>query len=51
MRPLAAPVGATSAMLLVATSAAVPATIADHPVFTGQALRMFRIFMSRGRQQ
>ncbi|OLT13674.1 hypothetical protein BJF79_20015 [Actinomadura sp. CNU-125] len=33
------PVGAASAMLLVGTSTAVSATIADYPVFTGQALR------------
>ncbi|MET7460164.1 DMT family transporter [Nonomuraea sp. NPDC005501] len=39
MRPSAAPVGAASAMLLVGTSTAVSATIADYPVFTGQALR------------
>ncbi|GGQ23397.1 DMT family transporter [Streptosporangium pseudovulgare] len=39
MRPFAAPVGAASAMLLVGTSTAVSATIADYPVFTGQALR------------
>ncbi|MFD7770910.1 DMT family transporter [Streptomyces sp. NPDC059787] len=34
-----APVAAASAMLLVGTSTAVSATIADYPVFTGQALR------------
>ncbi|MDT9682390.1 DMT family transporter [Streptomyces sp. TRM76323] len=39
MRASAAPVGAASAMLLVGTSTAVSATIADYPVFTGQALR------------
>ncbi|MGP4109572.1 DMT family transporter [Streptomyces sp. 4N509B] len=39
MRSLTAPVGAASAMLLVGTSTAVSATIADYPVFTGQALR------------
>ncbi|MGW5259861.1 DMT family transporter [Microbispora sp. NPDC004025] len=39
MRPSAAPVGAASAMLLVGTSTAVSATVADYPVFTGQALR------------
>jgi drug/metabolite transporter (DMT)-like permease len=35
----AAPIAAASAMLLVGTSTAVSATIADYPVFTGQALR------------
>ncbi|MGN9795742.1 DMT family transporter [Streptomyces sp. OZ13] len=39
MRASAAPVGAASAMLLVGTSTAVSATIADYPVFAGQALR------------
>ncbi|MGX1135604.1 drug/metabolite transporter (DMT)-like permease [Streptomyces glaucescens] len=39
MRAPTAPVGAASAMLLVGTSTAVSATIADYPVFTGQALR------------
>ncbi|MDR8411760.1 DMT family transporter [Nonomuraea sp. 3-1Str] len=39
MRSSAASVGAASAMLLVGTSTAVSATIADYPVFTGQALR------------
>ncbi|MDX6740637.1 DMT family transporter [Actinocorallia sp. A-T 12471] len=39
MRSLPAPVGAASAMLLVGTSTAVSATIADYPVFAGQALR------------
>ncbi|MFJ8542372.1 DMT family transporter [Streptomyces sp. NPDC093586] len=39
MRASAAPVGAASAMLLVGTSTAVSTTIADYPVFTGQALR------------
>ncbi|MEV1007939.1 DMT family transporter [Streptomyces sp. NPDC049881] len=41
MRPASvpAPVGAASAMLLVGTSTAVSATIADYPVLTGQALR------------
>ncbi|MEV4478407.1 DMT family transporter [Micromonospora coxensis] len=34
-----ATIGAASAMLLVGTSTAVSATIADYPVFTGQALR------------
>ena len=39
MRASTAPVGAASAMLLVGTSTAVSATIADYPVFTGQAMR------------
>jgi drug/metabolite transporter (DMT)-like permease len=39
MRASTAPVGAASAMLLVGTSTAVSATIADYPVFAGQALR------------
>ncbi|MFI7277647.1 EamA family transporter [Streptomyces sp. NPDC049879] len=39
MRSVPAPVGAASAMLLVGTSTAVSATIADYPVLTGQALR------------
>lgn len=39
MRSTAASVGAASAMLLVGTSTAVSATIADYPVFAGQALR------------
>lgn len=39
MRSSSAPVGAASAMLLVGTSTAVSATIADYPVFAGQALR------------
>ncbi|MFI6455466.1 DMT family transporter [Streptosporangium amethystogenes] len=39
MRSSAAPVGAASAMLLVGTSTAVSAIIADYPVFAGQALR------------
>ncbi|WP_218957377.1 DMT family transporter [Streptomyces sp. UH6] len=39
MKFSAAPVGAASAMLLVGTSTAVSATIADYPVFAGQALR------------
>lgn len=39
MRAFAAPVGAASAMLLVGTSTAVSATVADYPVFAGQALR------------
>ncbi|AIS02268.1 DMT family transporter [Streptomyces glaucescens] len=39
MRTSTAPAGAASAMLLVGTSTAVSATIADYPVFTGQALR------------
>jgi drug/metabolite transporter (DMT)-like permease len=39
MRASAAPVGAASAMLLVGTSTAVSATIADYPVYAGQALR------------
>lgn len=39
MRPPAAPLGAAAAMLLVGTSTAVSATIADYPVFAGQALR------------
>ncbi|GAA3494563.1 DMT family transporter [Streptomyces prasinosporus] len=39
MRASTAPAGAASAMLLVGTSTAVSATIADYPVFTGQALR------------
>ncbi|WP_326693754.1 DMT family transporter [Streptomyces sp. NBC_01766] len=34
-----APAGAASAMLLVGTSTAVSATVADYPVFAGQALR------------
>ncbi|MFD7704511.1 DMT family transporter [Streptomyces caelestis] len=34
-----APVAAASAMLFVGTSTAVSATIADYPVFTGQAVR------------
>ncbi|MFJ6993894.1 DMT family transporter [Streptomyces sp. NPDC003090] len=37
--PATAAVAAASAMLLVGTSTAVSATIADYPVFTGQALR------------
>ncbi|MFD7431591.1 DMT family transporter [Streptomyces sp. NPDC059818] len=36
---LSASVGASSAMLLVGTSTAVSATVADYPVFFGQALR------------
>ncbi|MEW9555863.1 EamA family transporter [Nonomuraea sp. NPDC050783] len=39
MSVLPAPLGAAAAMLLVGTSAAVSATIAGYPVFTGQALR------------
>ncbi|WP_206282880.1 DMT family transporter [Streptomyces chilikensis] len=39
MKLSAAPVAAASAMLLVGTSTAVSATIADYPVFAGQALR------------
>ncbi|MER7488666.1 DMT family transporter [Streptomyces sp. NPDC126497] len=39
MRASTAPVGAAAAMLLVGTSTAVSATIADYPVLTGQALR------------
>ncbi|MFR9722654.1 EamA family transporter [Streptomyces sp. MS19] len=39
MRSVPAPVGAASAMLLVGTSTAVSATIADYPVLAGQALR------------
>ncbi|MEU4511133.1 DMT family transporter [Nonomuraea wenchangensis] len=39
MNSSAASLGAASAMLLVGTSTAVSATIADYPVFTGQALR------------
>ena len=39
MRSLPAPAAAASAMLLVGTSTAVSATIADYPVFAGQALR------------
>lgn len=39
MRAATAPVGAAAAMLLVGTSTAVSATIADYPVFAGQALR------------
>ncbi|MFF1571299.1 DMT family transporter [Leifsonia sp. NPDC058292] len=39
MRAPSAAVGAASAMLLVGTSTAVSATIADYPVFIGQALR------------
>ncbi|WP_328723073.1 DMT family transporter [Streptomyces sp. NBC_00247] len=39
MKFSAATVGAASAMLLVGTSTAISATVADFPVFTGQALR------------
>ncbi|WP_106401084.1 DMT family transporter [Actinocorallia populi] len=39
MKSFPAPVAAASAMLLVGTSTAVSATIADYPVFAGQALR------------
>lgn len=39
MKSSAASLSAASAMLLVGTSTAVSATIADYPVFTGQALR------------
>ncbi|MFE3514967.1 EamA family transporter [Streptomyces sp. NPDC059166] len=39
MRPSTAPAGAATAMLLVGTSTAVSATVADYPVFAGQALR------------
>ncbi|MEV0632725.1 hypothetical protein ACI2LC_37580 [Nonomuraea wenchangensis] len=38
MNSSAASLGAASAMLLVGTSTAVSATVADYPVFTGQAL-------------
>ncbi|MER7365770.1 DMT family transporter [Nonomuraea wenchangensis] len=39
MNSSTASLGAASAMLLVGTSTAVSATVADYPVFTGQALR------------
>ncbi|MEV4190014.1 DMT family transporter [Streptomyces toxytricini] len=39
MRPATARIAAATAMLLVGTSTAVSATVADYPVFTGQALR------------
>ncbi|MGW0606056.1 DMT family transporter [Streptomyces sp. NPDC002640] len=39
MRASTAPAGAASAMLLVGTSTAVSATVADYPVFAGQAAR------------